>query len=171
MEKIFLIGFMAAGKSTIGRELANILGWNFFDVDAVIEKKFGKPIKEIFSIYGEPFFRTEEREVLQSIIDQKKVVVATGGGMPIYFDNLKVMKNNGYVVYLAVPFNVILDRLNRNGESESRPLAKNKDLEKLFAFRESYYKKAHFVCDTNNLTPDQIANKIKGAFKRWNKLI
>lgn len=162
---------MAAGKSTVGRELAQTMGWRFLDTDNLIEEKHGISISEIFSSFGEPFFRCEERDTLLSLIKEEKVVISTGGGMPVYFDNLNTMKKNGFVVYLSLPYSVISERLARGEEIGTRPVAKNKDLEKLFLLREPYYKRAHFVCDTKDLTPVEIANKIKGAYKKWKKLI
>lgn len=171
MEKIYLIGFMGSGKTTVGKELADKLGWRFFDTDKLIEDRVGLSISEIFSEYGEIFFRIEERNTLQSILNEKKVVVATGGGMPIFFDNISLMKSSGFVVYISLPNNVIYQRLNNENETTKRPLAKKDDLEILLNFRKKYYFKAHYICDADNHTPFELANMIKGAYKRWKKSI
>ncbi len=169
MEKIYLIGFMGAGKSTIGRELSASLGWRFVDTDSLIEKKCDTTIKEIFSEKGEVFFRVEEREILRSLNREDRIVVATGGGMPVFFDNLSVMKKNGFVVYLYLPFDKLKERLEKDGEKKIRPLAWQYNLEKMLKFRESYYRRAHYVCDTDGVNPLEAATKIKEAYKRWKK--
>lgn len=169
MEKIFLIGFMGAGKSTVGRELALILGWNFIDIDKVIENKVGKTITDIFSEYGEIFFRVEEKEVLHELLSQQKVVIAAGGGIPIFFDNLNIMKKSGFVVYLFVNKDVIKKRLKLEEEHSKRPLAVNAKLDNLIQSREPFYRRAHFTIDCSELSPLEIAHKIKGVYKKWKK--
>lgn len=169
MEKIFLIGFMGSGKTTVGRELALILGWNFVDTDKVIENKVGKTISDIFSEYGEIFFRVEEKEVLNALLNQKKVVIASGGGMPIFFDNINVMKKSGLVVYLFVNKDIIKKRLIQEDEHSKRPLAVNAKLDNLIQLREPFYRSAHLIIDCSDLSPFEIANKIKGVYKKWKK--
>jgi len=171
MEKIYLIGFMGSGKTTVGRELSLALGWRFLDTDEIIEQRLGIRISKIFSEYGQIFFRMEERNTLQSLLKENKVVIATGGGMPVFFNNLELMKNSGYVVYISVSLDLLRQRLNKDDESTKRPLAKKDDVERILNFRLNYYNKAHYICDADNLTPLEVANKIKGAYKRWKKSI
>lgn len=169
MEKIFLIGFMGVGKSTTAKQLATELSWRFIDTDLEIEKSCGLSISEIFANYGEIFFRMEERSILKKILKEDRVVVATGGGMPIFFDNLELMKKNGFVVYLSVSLDVIKERLNRKSESSKRPLSQSANLDEIFRLREHYYNRAHYICVADKLTPLEIVEKIKGAYKKWKK--
>ena len=93
--RIFLIGFMGCGKSTFGKKLANKLGYEFIDLDALIEATYNKSINEIFEFEGENEFRIKESKVLKTIISKQNIVVATGGGTPCYSSNLDVMISNG----------------------------------------------------------------------------
>ncbi|MCX7770480.1 MAG: shikimate kinase [Proteobacteria bacterium] len=170
MEKIYLIGFMASGKTTIGKVLAEKLGWVFIDTDEIIERKKGMPIKEIFSTYGEMYFRELEREVLEDLKDMDKVVVSVGGGMPVFFDNLEIMKSTGYTVYLYVSEDVLLKRLKNNEESQKRPIVSSNsenDLLNLFRERKGVYEKAHAKFNCDNMTPIEIAENISESFLSW----
>jgi shikimate dehydrogenase len=132
---ITLIGMPGSGKSTIGKALANKLGYKFIDTDSLIEKKEGMPIKEIFEKKGEPYFRKKEEEVSRKLVDSKKLVIATGGGMVI---NPRIMANLSYnstLVYLYTNDEIDL----YNGK---RPLLKNKeDYYRLLKERKPLYQK------------------------------
>ncbi|AFH48531.1 Shikimate kinase [Ignavibacterium album JCM 16511] len=97
---IFLTGFMASGKSTIGPILANTIGWDFLDLDKVIEEKTNKKIVEIFKEYGEEYFRKLESETLKELTKLSKYVISLGGGTIENEDNLNQMKKSGILVYL-----------------------------------------------------------------------
>jgi shikimate kinase len=132
---IVLIGMPGSGKSTIGKALANKLGYKFIDTDSLIEKKEGMTIKEIFEKKGEPYFRKKEEEVSRKLVDSKKLVIATGGGMVI---NPRIMANLSYnstLVYLYTNDEIDL----YNGK---RPLLKNKeDYYRLLKERKPLYQK------------------------------
>ncbi len=132
---IALIGMPGSGKSTIGKALANKLGYKFIDTDSLIEKKEGMTIKEIFEKKGEPYFRKKEEEVSRKLVDSKKLVIATGGGMVI---NPRIMANLSYnstLVYLYTNDEIDL----YNGK---RPLLKNKeDYYRLLKERKPLYQK------------------------------
>jgi shikimate kinase len=155
--KIFLVGYMGSGKSTVGRKIATRLQHEFADLDNYIEGKSGIAIPEIFDQLGEEKFRELERDALQDLIKRPKYVISTGGGTPCFFDNMDLMKQNGITIYLKLTTPQLFQRLHRH--PENRPLLKGKSdeelkayIEKNLAIRESYYNKAHFIMD--GFTPD-----------------
>ncbi|MGH7908792.1 MAG: shikimate kinase, partial [Thermodesulfobacteriota bacterium] len=113
-QNIFLIGFMGAGKTTVGKILAKKLKLTFIDLDEVIEKKLNLTIQEIFSRYGEDFFRNAETKALRSIADKDRHVVAAGGGVVLRKENWQIMKANGFTVYLRAPAEVLWSRVKNN---------------------------------------------------------
>ena len=117
--KIFLIGFMGSGKTTLGKKLARVLGYDFVDLDKVIEEESGVSVPDYFSRHGEDAFRQLERDCLRTRLPAGPVVVATGGGAPCYFDNMDWMNEHGVTVYLMLPPGVLASRLNG---SRNRPL-------------------------------------------------
>jgi shikimate kinase len=117
---IFLIGFMGSGKSRIGKDLAKLLRYKFIDTDALIEKRRKRSINKIFEKDGEEFFREIEKKTLLKLIKEKNTVIATGGGMPIYSDNMEIMKSNGLTIYLESGVGFLFHRLV--GEKKHRPL-------------------------------------------------
>ncbi len=149
--KIFLTGFMGSGKSTVGRVLANQLGWPFIDLDFEIEKRTKREISTIFKQTGEPAFRKEERQALHAI-DLDPAIIATGGGC--FINNRDWMLNNGMVIYLQVPFNVLIKRI---GADPKRPLWRN--AESLFLERQEAYGQAHHSVDASG-TPEEVASEI-----------
>src|ERR1700751_2656126 len=118
--KIFLIGFMGSGKTTLGRKLAARLNYEFIDLDHKLEQKVELSIAEYFTLFGEDSFRKLEAEVLRKTPYSENVIVSTGGGLPCYFDNLDWMKANGKVVYIKVNPKTLADRLETG--KEERPL-------------------------------------------------
>lgn len=119
---LFLIGFMASGKSSLGSKIARQFNMDFLDLDEAISVREGHSINELFLKHGEEVFRKIESDVLKEI-DLENKVIATGGGTPIFGDNMLYMKNNGAVAYLVVPTSVIIGRLRQN--REERPLVKD----------------------------------------------
>ena len=122
--RIYLIGFMGAGKSFIGKQLANDLDLDFLDLDPWLEENEGMSIKKIFEEKGEPFFRGLEAEYLRKTISLHKIVIATGGGTPCFNKNLDWMNNHGLTVYLKADVEVLANRLEN--EPGDRPLLQNK---------------------------------------------
>lgn len=110
---IFLIGFMGAGKSTIGKKLAHRLGLAFFDLDKLIEAKAGCSISDIFKFLGETTFREMEQACLQSFQTKDHFLLACGGGTPCFYDNLSFMKNQGLVVYVDLQESALFERLSK----------------------------------------------------------
>jgi shikimate kinase len=143
---IFLVGFMGSGKSTVGRALAEELGWEFVDLDEHIEKREGTPITEIFETRGETGFRLCEtaalRERIRSVEGGRPCVVALGGGAFLNEENFQMVSNNGVSNWLDCPFATVERRLAGHGH---RPLARDPEkLRELFAVRRSGYERADY---------------------------
>lgn len=158
MTRIYLVGFMGAGKSTVGRELSLKLHAPFLDLDAEIEKAEGIPVREIFARDGEPRFRQMEREHLKRIAETSTAIVALGGGTYVDPENRKVVDETGVAVWLEVSFSNIRERVRPDG---TRPLLA--DIEKarqLYKKRLPAYKLARVHIRTDNRLPDAIAQEI-----------
>lgn len=146
---IILVGFMGSGKTTFGRNLAEKLNYKFIDTDKEIETLVGMSISTIFEKKGEAYFRQLEREYIKQLKVQN-VVIATGGGLPCFYDNMNYLNKIGVTVYLKYSVEELFERLKN--ETVSRPLLKEKSDTELFEFvegllksRESYYLKAQTV--------------------------
>ncbi len=153
---IFLTGFMGAGKTTIGSELARISGLPFIDMDEEIVSKTGSTIPEIFKYAGENAFRAIEREVLFEIADKGQGVIATGGGAPVNPLNRSVMKASGMIVNLTAPLEILRKRI---GKDMNRPNW-NEGVEALFKSRLTAYSDADLIIDTNETSAGKSAKKI-----------
>jgi shikimate kinase len=159
---IFLVGFMATGKSTVGTLLAARLGRSFVDLDGRIEQESGATISELFATVGERAFRQREAEALDRVLTEGPQVVAVGGGAVAHQNNLERMLAAGVVVCLRATPEVILQRL---GDASTRPLLaaapdKPAEVARLLYEREPYYARAHLTIDTSQLAPSQIATRI-----------
>ncbi len=148
--RIFLVGFMCSGKTTFGKRLAEILSWEFIDIDKEIEKKEGMSIPEIFEKRGEDYFRKLEMETLKDLSEKERAVISTGGGLGASEEAMKLMKEKGLVVWLKVSFE---EFLRRCGKDDGRPLLKRgkEFLKELLKKRESVYSKAHIHIEEFNL--------------------
>jgi shikimate kinase len=162
-DKIYLVGFMAAGKTTVARALAARLGWQVEDVDALIEARERRPIADIFARQGEPYFRSIEREILQLLLPLRHVVVATGGGSFMDPENREAINMDGVSVWLDVPFEEVIARIPADGR---RPLAASRaDLEQLFALRRAGYATAHVRVDAADAPAEEVAERIMDALR------
>ena len=140
-DKIYLVGFMASGKSTLARALSERLAWRCEDIDELIEARERHTITEIFQQQGEPYFRTVEREMLAILQPMRNVVVATGGGTFADTENRQRINLNGTSVWLDVALADLIPRIPMDGR---RPLAANlAQLERLYAARADAYRLAH----------------------------
>lgn len=120
--KIFLIGLPGSGKSTLGRQLARQRNSEFIDLDQEIEKQIGLPVPEIFRQYGEMFFRKQESQTLRDLSEKySHFVMATGGGAPMFFENMKFMNATGTTVFLDVPVEEVASRILKSNRND-RPL-------------------------------------------------
>lgn len=151
---LVLVGFMGAGKSTLGKLLAQRLGWRFIDLDHVIEARAGRSIKEIFSASGEETFRDLESAVLHSLLELERCVIATGGGVVGRAENWVAMRQLGPIVYLSASWEVLISRLD--GCSD-RPLAgKDQGVERIRQLHDSrlaLYRQADLTVDTGRGDP------------------
>lgn len=164
MKRIFLIGYMGAGKTTVGRELAKELGLEFIDLDHFIQARYQKTISQIFQETGESEFRIIENNMLKEVGDFENVVISTGGGTPCFFDNMDYMNSVGTTIYLKAAPEALADRLNTC--KDKRPLIKDKSEEELLTFvaenlakREPYYSKAIIVHEPGELVNKDDVNK------------
>lgn len=171
--KIVLIGYMASGKSTIGKILANSLDIDFIDLDNAIAKEVGTSIPEIFKNKGELFFRKTETKVLEKLLSSNQsFVLATGGGTPCYGYNMKIINDNStnsFYLKLAIPS--LVERIKK--EKNQRPLVANILDEDLSEFigkhlfeRNMYYVMAEKSIDCDNKSAEHIANEIKDCYSR-----
>lgn len=157
-DKIYLVGFMAAGKTTAARALAARLGWRAEDVDELIEARERKTVADIFARQGEPYFRGVEREILRLLLPLRHVVVATGGGTFMDPDNRAAINVDGFSIWLDVPIDELILRLPADGR---RPLAADRaQLERLYALRQEAYAFAHARVDARGASPEDVAERI-----------
>lgn len=158
---ICLCGFMGCGKTTVGRIVADALGCPFLDLDELVVKKAGKPIADLFALYGEGAFRKTEADVLRATVKkygESTAVLALGGGAVTTPESAFLLRESTLCIYLKASLDTIRQRLE--GETEGRPLADGRLAER-FALREPVYEEtAHVVVDTDGLSPEQVADEI-----------
>jgi shikimate kinase len=160
-QNVALIGFMAVGKSAVGRSLAKKLRLRFVDLDQVIEKTAGMKISEIFVQKGEPYFRQLEKKTLAKVLQGEQQVIATGGGVIMDDDSLMLLRDRALLIGLTASVDVLLTRA---GSSSKRPLLKEanrkEQVEELLTQRQNRYAQAHVTIDTSELTVAQVVEKI-----------
>lgn len=144
-DKVYLVGFMGAGKTTLALALGRRLGWRVEDVDELIEARERCTVADLFATRGEPYFRAAEREVLRRLLPWRHAIIATGGGTYADADNRSFINGDGVAVWLDIPFQVAIDRVPADGR---RPLAADRaGFETLFHARRLAYQQAHFRLD------------------------
>lgn len=163
--RVFLIGFMASGKSTLGKELAALLHSPFIDLDELIEKQEGVSINDLFSLKGEDYFREKEYACLKSLDQFSNAVIATGGGTPCFQDSIHWMNQHGLTIYLNVSPSILKYRLSL--EKKLRPLIKEYNDEALLDYitfklseREKFYIQSKLTVDADNITARLLAQAI-----------
>ena len=155
---ILLIGMMGCGKTTIGKKMAEKIGYSHLDTDTSIANAHSKSIHEIFNNEGEDVFRKMEKDIIRDL-PKTQCVISTGGGMPCYFNNIALLKQNGLTVYLDTDVELLFARLkNKN----NRPLFSNQmvQFEQFLQNRISYYEKAHVTIQATNKNPSKIIDEI-----------
>jgi shikimate kinase len=157
-DKIYLVGFMGAGKSTVARALAARLDWKVEDIDARVERDEHLDIPAIFRQKGEPYFRAKEREMLVQLLAERGTVVASGGGTFADAANRELMLRDGVVIWLDASFSTIASRVPPDGR---RPLASDRaSLERLYNQRLSAYRLAHHRVDASRGPVDALVDEI-----------
>jgi shikimate kinase len=157
-DKLFLVGFMGSGKSTVGPLVAAKLGWDFIDLDQQIEREQGQAIREIFGQHGEPEFRRIEARHLRSLKDRAACVVALGGGAFVQEANRPIVAELGVSVFLDCRLEVIRARCSADG---NRPLfATPERVEDLYTVRQPFYRMSDFSVDASDIEPAQVADQI-----------
>lgn len=173
IERIYLTGFMTSGKSTLGKILANVIGWNFYDLDKEIEKDEKMKITQIFETKGEKYFREVEADKLKFFSQESNVIISLGGGTIVSESNCKFINENGKLIYLRVSPEIIYTRIKKKTD---RPLFKEfvlaenpreafiEKISGMLKDREKYYSKADLVFDVDNSpigkTVDKLAKKV-----------
>jgi len=158
--KIYLVGFMGAGKTTIGRELASRLEAPFFDIDDLVEAAEKMSVKDIFAMHGEPYFRKRERDLLRTTRYLESAVIATGGGTFTFDENMQFIQSEGLSVYLSAAYALLRARIgDKAGE---RPLFRDDAAaHELYASRIKYYKAADVTIEIREEeTPGEIVERL-----------
>jgi len=164
VDKIYLVGFMASGKTSVARALAARLGWQVEDIDDLIEARERLTIADIFAQYGEAYFRAAEREMLRLVQPLRHVVVATGGGTFADPANRAVINLDGISMWLDVPLDELIPRIPLDGR---RPLARTREqLEQLHAARMEGYRDAHVRIAAGGQPIDSIVDEILDRIRR-----
>lgn len=159
--RIFLIGFMGCGKTTLGKKLALKLNYEFIDLDQHIEERAGMSVGNYFSNHGEDAFRELESEVLKSTAYPINCIISTGGGTPCYFDNMEFMNHTGVTTYIYMTPEALAKRLAQG--KHKRPLIKDMDEEQLIRFietklseRNTWYRRSFLSLSGINITPERL---------------
>jgi shikimate kinase len=157
---------MGCGKSTMGRALSASLNLMFIDLDTFLEERYFKSIPQIFAEEGEESFRRKERKVLEEVAAFDNVIVATGGGAPCFFDNMELMNNSGFCIFLDVEIDSLVTRLLR--AKTERPLIKGKSPDELRLFiegmmqkRRPFYEKARHILKGKDILPEQVLELVR----------
>ena len=157
-DKAYLVGFMGAGKTSVGRALAKRLDWQLVDIDELIEQRERLPVSEIFARHGEPYFRAAERDVLTTQLSTRHAVVATGGGTFVDPLNRAVINHDGVSVWLDAPLERLIARIPADGR---RPLAADRvALERLYQARRGAYEHAHLRLDAGRASVDALVEQL-----------
>jgi len=164
--KIVLLGYMASGKSAVGKVLAKDKSLDFIDLDAYIEEKEQISISEIFRVKGEIYFRKKEAEYLEDLLKtDKNAIISLGGGTPCYGKNMELIQNSAVSFYLKASIATIFDRLQH--ETSQRPLVATIGTENLQEYiakhlfeRNPYYEKANYIISVNDKSIEEITAEI-----------
>ncbi|HTX88595.1 MAG TPA: shikimate kinase [Bacteroidales bacterium] len=169
--KVYLIGYMASGKTRLGCDLAEATGLQFVDLDDLFEERYRISIVDFFDKYGEEAFRNIEKEILRETASLDQVIISTGGGTPCYFDNMSFMMSNGYCVYIRLTADQLLERLR--SVKKKRPLLKDLGPDEIGGFvkeqleeREPYYLLAHYTVEGPEVEREDLVKVINEVRSR-----
>jgi len=164
---VVITGFMCSGKTSVGKKLAEKLNFDFLDTDDLVENKVGMRITEIFEKYGEPYFRELETQIIKEVSEKDKLVISTGGGVVLREENVNNLRKNGVIINLVAKPETIYERLKK--QPGIRPLLNKpnplEEIKKLLEYRERYYKNCDFRVETDNLSVEEIVEKILNFLK------
>ena len=153
-DKLYLVGFMGAGKTSVARALGRRIGWRVEDIDHRIEAREHQRVAEIFARHGEPYFRDVERAILHELLPQRQIIISSGGGTFVDPDNRAAMLADGAVAWLDVPLERVIERVPADGR---RPLAADRiQMEQLYARRGAAYSQAHVRIDASRPIPEVV---------------
>jgi len=171
MKRVFLIGFMGAGKTTVGVCLSKRMGLSFVDLDHYIESRYLKSVQQLFAEKGEEGFRMIEHKMLHEVALFEDVLISTGGGAPCFYDNMEFMNSHGTTVYLKVSVNELANRLEVC--KGTRPLLKDKSKEELRSYinetlqkRKNNYEQADVVFEAEAMGNDTDVIEIAKALEK-----
>ena len=174
MRRIFLIGFMGAGKTTIGTKLASLMKLSFIDLDFFIENRYHKTVRQIFEEKGEDAFRKMEQKTLQEVAEFEDVIISTGGGTPCFYQNMLFMNEKGTTVYLKVSTAKLIQRISLN--KSARPVLKdyvdnelNLFVEETLSKRSQFYEQAQIIVNTDTLDVSTLCVQLKQELVSKNK--
>jgi shikimate kinase len=165
-DNVFLIGYRGTGKTTVGRALAQVLGWEWVDADALLEARHGRTIRQIFATEGEAGFRDKEADLLEELCRRRRHVVATGGGIVLRAENRERLMASGRVVWLAADADTIWARIQQDATTaERRPVLTvggRDEVEELLRVRTPWYRAcAELTVETAGRTPEAIVHEIR----------
>lgn len=163
--RIFLIGYMGSGKTTVGKKIAGKMKFDFLDMDDYIEETAGKQIYKIFAEDGENKFRTLEKEAIQHFITLNNIIISTGGGAPCFFNNMETLNANGITIYLKMTVPALVSRLTES--KTRRPLITGKSKEDLENYisktlekRAPYYNRAKVIINGESIDIGSLINTL-----------
>lgn len=166
MNRIYIVGYMGAGKTTAAKRIANRLGWEVVDTDAMFEEKYRISVCDFFHKYDEQLFRKLESEVLKTTENMEYTVVSTGGGLACYFDNMEWMNRHGLTVFMRISPEAAADRILHS--KRKRPLTENKTEEELaeyirhhYAERLPFYEQARITVKSEDLDLEELIKQIE----------
>ncbi len=166
MDRIYIVGYMGAGKTTAARRLAQRMGWDVVDTDALFEEKYKISVNDFFNKYDEPLYRKLESEVLKATESLDHVVVSTGGGTACFFDNMDWMNQHGLTVFLRISPQAAVDRVIHS--RHKRPLVEGKSEEELtefvnqhYASRLPFYEQARIAAKSEDFDIESLMEAIK----------
>lgn len=169
--KVFLLGYMCSGKSSIGRKIAKRLGMDFIDTDEEIERREGAEVADVIYYEGEEYFRTLEHNILLELLEKDNLFVSTGGGLPVWGNNMDLILQNGLSVYLRRPTHQILSRLTPYGRYK-RPKLRGKSDEELKTYieediikREPVYMRSNLILECSLLSDADIFERVELTVK------
>lgn len=174
--KIILTGFMGCGKSSIGQRLADMLCVPFYDTDKMIETQESMKVPEIFEEKGESYFRDLEQNLVKTLQELPDCVISTGGGMPVFNDNIYILNQTGETIYLKVPLKILTQRIYADS---TRPLVKNLHIKhKVYDFikeslkiRNPYYKKSKYIIYCKDKSIEEICRELISKLNKTHQLI